>query len=353
MPLKSEKPKPESQCPDMEEREQSASPHIIQKPHVRACESCRARKVRCLPEDPISCQRCARSGRECVYTAPEKRRRRKRTDTRVAELEQMVQMLAARLEGEQRARIEQRQDKKHSPQLGNNPLHGDSRQPASVQDQSSPKEEGLHRETTRHVNRDAAASSSQHQAAIISPSMGSPLSSMSVKSSDAPSTSHHRPSPNATNRTFWPSPSLDCTEKSPIPASLQIGPWPRPNTYLSPSMQQASWNGDLYSPHPSPSHSVSLASTASPQTEESWPSPGQDFASLYPESYLHTIDDKTNLPLQDPSTWWMESDGNMANQAGFFDAVAIHPYVGSGQSQQQWDFPCTETLMDSVPNYVQ
>lgn len=341
MSLKSEESMPEFQCPDMEETTQSTSPHNIQKPHVRACESCRARKVRCLPEDPIRCQRCARSGRECVYTAPEKRRRRKRTDTRVAELEQMVQMLAARLEGEQRARIEQRQDRKQSPQPRKNLLHRDSRQPASVQDQSSSKEEGLRRGIARQVNRTAVASARQHHASVTSPSIGSSSSSISRKSSEAPSTTHHHSSPNATSRTFAPSPSLDYTKSSPMPASPQIGPWPTPNTYLSPLLQQASWHGDLYSPHPSPSQSVSLASTASPQTEESWPSPGQDFASLYPESYFHTIDDKTSLPLQDPSTWWMESDGNMANQPGFFDAVATLPYSGCDQSQQ-WDFPCAE-----------
>ncbi|KAL8917239.1 MAG: hypothetical protein Q9208_008078 [Pyrenodesmia sp. 3 TL-2023] len=340
MSLMSDASMPESQCLDMEEGMQSTSAHNTQKPHVRACESCRARKVRCLPEDPIRCQRCARSGRVCVYTAPEKRRRRKRTDTRVAELEQMVQMLAARLEDEQRARIEQRQDKKHSPQPRKNLLNRDLRQPASVQDQSSSKEEGLRRGTTRHVNRPTVASSSQHQTSVTPPSMGSSSSSISRKSSDAPSTRHHHSSPHATSPTFGLSPSLDYTKSSPMPASLQTGPWPTPTTYLSPSLQPASWHGDIYSPHPSPSQSVSLASTASPETEESWPSPGQDFASLYSESYFHTIDDKTSVPLQDPSTWWMESDGNMANQPGFFDAVATLPYSGGGQSH--WDFPCTE-----------
>ena len=78
-------------------------------PTLRACEACRSRKIRCLPQGSSKmgkCQRCDKSDRECIFTAPEKRRRRKRTDTRVADLEQMVQVLAARLEQEQRARLE-------------------------------------------------------------------------------------------------------------------------------------------------------------------------------------------------------------------------------------------------------
>ncbi|KAL2068025.1 hypothetical protein VTL71DRAFT_16123 [Oculimacula yallundae] len=59
----------------------------------RACEACRAHKIRCLPNDTGSsrvCQRCAKTDRECVFAAPARRRQRKRTDTRVAELEREV-----------------------------------------------------------------------------------------------------------------------------------------------------------------------------------------------------------------------------------------------------------------------
>ncbi|CZR59172.1 uncharacterized protein PAC_09064 [Phialocephala subalpina] len=67
--------------------------------HVnRACDACRAHKVRCLPNLTGSakiCQRCARTERTCVYTAPQKRKQRKRTDTRVAELEREVQAMRA------------------------------------------------------------------------------------------------------------------------------------------------------------------------------------------------------------------------------------------------------------------
>ena len=58
-------------------------------------------QVRCLAsENTMSnkCQRCARAGRECVYTVHSKTRRRKRTDTRVKELEEKVKNLSMLLE---------------------------------------------------------------------------------------------------------------------------------------------------------------------------------------------------------------------------------------------------------------
>ncbi len=62
----------------------------------RACDACRLHKVRCLPNNSATsrmCQRCARTDRQCVYTAPQKRKQRKRTDARVAELEREVQAM--------------------------------------------------------------------------------------------------------------------------------------------------------------------------------------------------------------------------------------------------------------------
>jgi len=62
----------------------------------RACDACRMHKVRCLPNNSATsrtCQRCARTDRQCVYTAPQKRKQRKRTDARVAELEREVQAM--------------------------------------------------------------------------------------------------------------------------------------------------------------------------------------------------------------------------------------------------------------------
>ena len=56
--------------------------------------------MRCLQDVSLSsvkCQRCAKSNRECVFTEPTKTRRRKRTDTRVAELEREVKAMSTAL----------------------------------------------------------------------------------------------------------------------------------------------------------------------------------------------------------------------------------------------------------------
>ena len=63
----------------------------------RACEACRGLKVRCEP-DPVkgTCRRCAKAGRQCVVTVPS-RKRQKKTDSRVAELEKKIDALTASL----------------------------------------------------------------------------------------------------------------------------------------------------------------------------------------------------------------------------------------------------------------
>ena len=68
----------------------------------RACEACRGLKVRCdFERDAEVCKRCAKAGRECVVTAPN-RRRPKKTDTRVADLEKRIDDLTATLEEQRR-----------------------------------------------------------------------------------------------------------------------------------------------------------------------------------------------------------------------------------------------------------
>lgn len=66
----------------------------------RACEPCRQLKVRCDP-DPTnpegSCKRCAKAGRTCIVTAPT-RKRQKKTDSRVTELERKIDALTATLQ---------------------------------------------------------------------------------------------------------------------------------------------------------------------------------------------------------------------------------------------------------------
>ncbi|EME49286.1 hypothetical protein DOTSEDRAFT_68152 [Dothistroma septosporum NZE10] len=68
-------------------------------PAHRACAGCRSQKVRCILDEANSdvCQRCARAGRVCVFTPLQKRRQRKRTDTRVAELEKEMRAMRAAL----------------------------------------------------------------------------------------------------------------------------------------------------------------------------------------------------------------------------------------------------------------
>ncbi|KAJ5308891.1 hypothetical protein N7508_004270 [Penicillium antarcticum] len=67
----------------------------------RSCESCRSLKVRCLPSlsTPNQCQRCAKGKRTCVFVPPQRRRPRKRTDSRVAQLEKEMRVMRSLLKG--------------------------------------------------------------------------------------------------------------------------------------------------------------------------------------------------------------------------------------------------------------
>lgn len=70
----------------------------------RACEACRQLKVRCEPdnENPSgSCKRCAKAKRQCIVTAPT-RKRQKKTDSRVSELEKKIDALTATLQAAKR-----------------------------------------------------------------------------------------------------------------------------------------------------------------------------------------------------------------------------------------------------------
>lgn len=63
----------------------------------RACEACRGLKVKCDPDAAKgTCRRCAKAGRPCIVTAPS-RKRQKKTDNRVAELEKKINALEASL----------------------------------------------------------------------------------------------------------------------------------------------------------------------------------------------------------------------------------------------------------------
>ncbi|POR36386.1 Transcriptional regulator WAR1 [Tolypocladium paradoxum] len=67
---------------------------------ARACEACRGLKVRCEPDldnDDAPCKRCRKAGRNCVVTVPT-RKRQKKTDSRVSELEKKIDALTASLQ---------------------------------------------------------------------------------------------------------------------------------------------------------------------------------------------------------------------------------------------------------------
>ncbi|PGH06299.1 hypothetical protein GX51_02496 [Blastomyces parvus] len=66
----------------------------------RACEACRQLKVRCdpHPETPDGpCKRCTKANRRCIVTVPT-RKRQKKADSRVAELERKIDALTASLQ---------------------------------------------------------------------------------------------------------------------------------------------------------------------------------------------------------------------------------------------------------------
>lgn len=66
----------------------------------RACEACRGLKVRCESDAANltgACLRCAKAGRQCIVTYPT-RKRQKKTDSRVAELEKKIDALTASLQ---------------------------------------------------------------------------------------------------------------------------------------------------------------------------------------------------------------------------------------------------------------
>ncbi|KAL8958539.1 MAG: hypothetical protein Q9193_004425 [Seirophora villosa] len=312
---------PPSHSPATLEPHPSSSPHNLPKTPVRACESCRARKVRCLPEDSKACQRCARSGRECVYTAPEKRRRRKRTDTRVAELEHMVHMLAARLEEEQRPGHESKRDPAQTQDLTD--CHPSLSSPIN-----SPGDQGRLPPKTAQPTTTSASLTSTHDPIGNPPRAFPSVSPPITRKSSHPWPTPHRNS-HPTSPPFLPSPSLDYTKSAPLPTSLQLASWP---DYLSPSRQQASWPEDIGSSYPSPSQSISLASTTASPSTEPWSSPELDLESLYPGSCLTAIDGCLDDVVQDAGMWWAEAEG------GDLLGVQTQGPAGCGVPQG-WDFP--------------
>ena len=87
---------------DVPERPQDAGDPLTDLKRPRACEGCRQLKVRCEFDhnNAGSCRRCTKAKRTCITTVPNKRRQRK-TDSRVAELEKKIDALTASLQSRQ------------------------------------------------------------------------------------------------------------------------------------------------------------------------------------------------------------------------------------------------------------
>ena len=83
-----------------DDHDADADPDDPDSKRPRACEACRQLKVRCEPDPNTGtgggCKRCAKTGRQCVVTAPS-RKRPKKTDSRVAELERKIDALTSSL----------------------------------------------------------------------------------------------------------------------------------------------------------------------------------------------------------------------------------------------------------------
>ncbi|KAL4901721.1 hypothetical protein BDW74DRAFT_69294 [Aspergillus multicolor] len=89
----------------------------------RACESCRQLKVRCEPDlNPDNpCKRCAKAGRSCIVTVPS-RKRQKKTDSRVSELERKIDVLTATLHATQKEKVDALLPSKNTGQTSSSSL---------------------------------------------------------------------------------------------------------------------------------------------------------------------------------------------------------------------------------------
>ncbi|EHA57305.1 hypothetical protein MGG_09276 [Pyricularia oryzae 70-15] len=107
--------------------------HEAEAKKPRACDRCRGLKVRCIMEGDGdeagggNCLRCTKAGRRCVVTQPTKKRQKK-TDSRVAELEKRIDALTASL---------------HDSRRGSGAGEGDG---GGVEDASSPEKGDDHDE---------------------------------------------------------------------------------------------------------------------------------------------------------------------------------------------------------------
>lgn len=144
----------------------------------RACESCRGLKVRCEPNElnPLAtCKRCAKASRACIFTAPS-RKRQKKSDSKVAELEKKIYALTASLKALTAAHAGDDDDDDEDDYLddGDTPVVSDMPKPDAALDPSS-----ILRHAKRRRNSDATGRD-------LHPFLG-------PNTSKVPTTSHIRP----------------------------------------------------------------------------------------------------------------------------------------------------------------
>ncbi|KAL8767214.1 MAG: hypothetical protein Q9209_006219 [Squamulea sp. 1 TL-2023] len=322
---------PEHRVNQEPERKSSMAAKDKAKLHVRACESCRTRKIKCLPQgtsEDARCQRCAKSGRECIYSSPEKRKRRKRTDARVADLEQMVQVLAARLEQEQRARLQQ-EEREHQPRS----------QDKAKTDQSTPQSSTIlspppspneypHPEACKDTGNLLSAYADRHQLQspmdTIKPSLATKLSTrkpiydtfQTATQSPLPSTISLSPRPFIQE----PLPSPLSQDRIPDVIDQPYATWPSMRPFLDPQPHhQSTITEDVYSPCPSHSstlsHSDICSSEISQDTILDMPAHDSDNITFeLPTSAANynsmdpAISAQLNMPCQDQGIWWPQSN---------------------------------------------
>ncbi|KAL8719429.1 MAG: hypothetical protein Q9225_003572 [Loekoesia sp. 1 TL-2023] len=292
-----------------------------------------------------SCQRCAKSGRECTYTVPEKRRRRKRTDTRVAELEHTVQVLAAKLEYEQRARLEQSEHlRRHSDSQRAIVLDLSRSQAPDVLGQSLSGHESLRQDLAQHTSS-LAALKSRGLSIASSSSTYTPSSpgdfSTSERATDVLSIPDASPSPSSTLASSDVPSSNRIDYRSSSINNQQSVNWPTSNPFHGLSPQHASGNNDFYNPGGSYSQNSPLAFPLPPQPR-SWAVPSgpfpnsateNDFAPANTGAYPSRNLSDTSAPLQTQNTWCAEPSNGYPTYQDDFQNTTHHTQV---QPQQPW-----------------
>ncbi|KAI4167877.1 MAG: hypothetical protein LQ343_006836 [Gyalolechia ehrenbergii] len=301
----------------MEDGNHCAFPNDNPKPVVRACDSCRLRKARCLPLGPSTCQRCAKTGRECVSTLPEKRQKRKRTDTRLAELEHTVQVLATKLEHEQRARLEQSHrlrgysDNKRATVLGSTISRA-----SDLLDPSLSGQESLRQYLAQHANYTTSLKTGEV-------SLAGPMGTYTSSSPSDFSTSERykalsrldaAPSPSSILASIDTMSPTFISYQSPSIRNQQAAYWPTSNPFYGLPPQQTGRNNHFYSSGYSYPQEPSLASALRLQIQSfaisgvpsSNPAFGNTFAFASTRAYSSNTLDNTSVPLQMQGTWGLE-----------------------------------------------